>query len=700
MRKRSLEIVGFLQFSLQNRQLRIGPSAGNATVVITGTNLNGTTAVTFGTLAAVGFTIVSEAEIQAIAPAQSPSTVDITVTSPYGISSTSAADQYTYIDNQAPGVSGLSTTSGAMAGGTGIIITGANFTGATAVDFGQVGAATFVVNSSTQISATIPTGPAGMVDVTVTTPYGTSIASTFDQYTYLAVLPNLTGINPSTGSTAGGDTVTISGTNFTNAVCVYFGGLPATDFTILSDGTITATSPVQAAGTVDVTVVNVSGTSPVVVADQFTFTAASGLPSVTGIAPSSGPVGGGTTVTITGTSFTGAIAVTFGGLLATMFTVNSDTSITAQAPPHAAATVDIQVAGPGGISAAVAADQFTHNSAPPTVTTVSPSSGPAMGGSSAIITGTNFVGATAVNFGTTAAVFVVDSATQITASVPGLSVGTYDVTVTTPAGTSGTSAADQFTAVAPPVPLVVGVMPTSGPTAGGTTVVITGDAFTGATGVLFGKVPATSFSADSDTQITAISPPQVSGTVDIAVTTPSGTSETDPDDQFSYSAAPPRVTGISPTTGPTAGGTAVTITGANLSGVLGVSFGTAAALTVQFVSDNQVVAVSPVAAAGTVDVIVSTVNGASTPSGGDQFTFAATVDTPSVTGLSPSSGPTSGGTTVTITGTNLTGAQTVLFGNLDTQFTVISSSQIAAIAPSQSPGLVDVTIITYGGIWA
>jgi hypothetical protein len=81
----------------------------------------------------------------------------------------------------------------------------------------------------------------------------------------------------------------------------------------------------------------------------------------------------------------------------------------------------------------------------PTVSSIAPTSGPAAGGTSVVITGTNFTGATAVKFGATnAASFVVNSAIQITATSPAGS-GTVDITVTTPSGTSSTGAGDQFT---------------------------------------------------------------------------------------------------------------------------------------------------------------------------------------------------------------------------------------------------------------
>jgi hypothetical protein len=77
--------------------------------------------------------------------------------------------------------------------------------------------------------------------------------------------------------------------------------------------------------------------------------------------------------------------------------------------------------------------------------------------------------------------------------------------------------------------VVSSVSPTGGPTSGGTTVIISGSGFTGASSVTFGSIAAASFNVDSDTQITAVSPAG-SGQVAITVTTPGGSSA----DQFNY----------------------------------------------------------------------------------------------------------------------------------------------------------------------
>ena len=171
-------------------------------------------------------------------------------------------------------------------------------------------------------------------------------------------------------------------------------------------------------------------------------------PTVTAVSPNDGPEAGGTSVTITGSNFNEATAVTFGPSEATSFKVESDTSIIAVAPAGTS-TVDVTVSTPGGTSTTSSADEFSYVP-PPTVTAVSPNDGPEAGGTSVTITGTNLEGTTSVDFGmSTATSFTVDSASEITAVSP-TGAGAEDVTVTTAGGTSLTSFADTFNYLAPP----------------------------------------------------------------------------------------------------------------------------------------------------------------------------------------------------------------------------------------------------------
>ena len=164
-------------------------------------------------------------------------------------------------------------------------------------------------------------------------------------------------------------------------------------------------------------------------------------PPASALLPSVGPANGGTTVTLTGSGFTGTTGVDFGGTPASSFTVLSDDAIQAIAPAGTG-TVAVSVFGGSAPSGGTVVDQYTYQA----VDSVAPSSGPAAGGTWVIIDGTGLSSAKEVMFGQTAAPsFYVLSDTELEAlSPPG--TGTQDITVQTQfGGTTPASAADQFT---------------------------------------------------------------------------------------------------------------------------------------------------------------------------------------------------------------------------------------------------------------
>ena len=331
-----------------------GRTAGGNTVTISGAHLTGATAVSFGGNAAVSFTVVSDTQVTATVPAGSPGTIDVRVTTPNGTSVAAPADRYAY--TPAPTVTGISPASGTTLGGTSVTITGANLAGASAVTIGGAVCTAISGVTATSLSCMTSAGSAGAASVLVTTPGGTNAANTL--YTYIPPAPTITAISPTSGTTLGGTSVTITGTNLTGVTAVKFGTSNATSFTVNSNTQITATSPAGSAGIVDVTVSNVGATSATNAADGFTYVALT-TPTVTGVLPSGGPVSGGTLVTLTGTNLSGATAVMFGAVSAT-FVIDSATQIRATAPAGAAATVDITVTTSGGTSATGAADRFTY----------------------------------------------------------------------------------------------------------------------------------------------------------------------------------------------------------------------------------------------------------------------------------------------------------------------------------------------------
>jgi IPT/TIG domain len=238
-----------------------------------------------------------------------------------------------------------------------------------------------------------------------------------------AVAPTITSFSPGGGPV--GCVVTITGTNFNNpnVTAVTFNGTAAASFRIDSGTSISA---VVNTGTTDgpIAVTNASGS------DSFgsfdVAPPATSCPTITSFTPTSGLAG--TSVVITGTNFTGATAVTFNNVTATTFTVNSATQITATVPATAT-TGPIRVTAPGGTGSSLTS--FTVP--PPTITSFTPTFGAT--GTSVKITGTNFTGATAVTFNNVTATFSVNSATQITATVPSTAT-TGPIKVTTPAGSA------------------------------------------------------------------------------------------------------------------------------------------------------------------------------------------------------------------------------------------------------------------------
>lgn len=297
------------------------------------------------------------------------------------------------------------------------------------------------------------------------------------QYFYPPVIIN--GFTPTSAAT--GNTVTITGSNFTGATGVSFGGVPATGFTVQSATSIAAT--VGAGATGSVRVVTPTGNASLA---GFTFIPA---PTISAFSPVTAATGA--TVTITGTHFIGVTAVTFGGVSAGSFTVVSPTTITAVVPSGPSGQVSVTT--PGGTAT------LGGFSSLPTVDGFSPTEGTQ--GTIITILGSSFTGANGVSIGGVPALsFTVNNAGTITAVVGTGATG--NVTVTKPAGSS--SSLGSFTWYAPPS--ISAFAPASGPV--GTTVTITGtdfDAVAANNLVFFGGVRAT-ITGGSATSLTVTVP--------------------------------------------------------------------------------------------------------------------------------------------------------------------------------------------------
>jgi hypothetical protein len=289
-------------------------------------------------------------------------------------------------------------------------------------------------------------------------------------------------------------------------------------------GQLTTTTP----GTYTYTVTATSSDGQTGMA-AISYTVAGTGPIVSGLSPDQGHTAGRTAVTVTGTNFAAPATVSFGSAAATHVVVVNSTTITA-ASPAGTGSVDVTVTTPGGAASSPVLFAYLPK---PTVTAVSPASGPLGGSTGVTITGAGFASPATVSFGSVAATNVdVVNATTITATSPA-GTGTVNVTVTTAGGTSAASTADRFSFLA--VPTVSKVTPALGPVGGDTTVTIKGTGFTVPAAVSFGGVAATNVVVENSTTITATSPATAGpGTVDVTVTTLGGTSVTSTSDQFTY----------------------------------------------------------------------------------------------------------------------------------------------------------------------
>ena len=136
-----------------------------------------------------------------------------------------------------------------------------------------------------------------------------------------------------------------------------------------------------------------------------------------------------------------------------------------------------------------------------------------------------------------------------------------------------------------------------------------------------------------------------------------------------WTAVRPTVSGVSPNSGPTKGGTAITVTGTGfVSGakvVIGQGYGVTpiTATSVKVVSATKITAVTGGGAkAGTWNLFVSTSGGKSAASAANQFTYNLVNPVPTVTAVSPNSGPTKGGTAITVSGTGFVSGAKVVIG--------------------------------------
>ena len=666
-----------------------GPATGSTSVVITGVSFSNATTVLFGATSAA-FTINSDTQITATSPAGS-GTVDVTVTNSTGTSATSANDRFIYVPSTPPTITSITPNTGSTAGGTSVTVTGTSFASGTTLTIGGVAATSVSITNSTTLTANTPAYVSGSLTKDVVVDNGAGSATLTNGFTYTAVAPTLTSINPTSGTTAGSTSFTLSGSGFVPGTTVTIGGVAATSISITNSTTLTGNTPAYASGSLAKDVVVNNGAGTATLSNGFTYTASA--PTVSSITPSTGSTAGGTSVTISGTQFVPGTTVTIGGVAATSVSVTNSTTLTATTPAYVSGSLTKDVVVNNGVSSATLSNGFTYSASAPTVSSITPNSGTAAGGTSVTVNGTNFAPGTTVTIGGVSATGIsVSNSTTLAAITPAYVSGSLVADVVVNNGTGSATLTGGFTYTVG-APTLVSINPNTGSTAGGSSVTLSGTNFTPGTTVTIGGVSATGITATNSTTLTATTPTYVSGSFskDVVVNNGSGTATLT--NGYTYSATAPAVTGVSPNSGSPAGGTSVTVTGTNLSSATSVKFGTAIA-SITSNTATQIVAVSP-AGSGTVDITVTTVGGTSSTTAADRFSYA--IPSPTITSIAPSTGPTGGGTSVTITGANLSGATTVKFGPTAATVSSNTATQIVAVSPAASAGAVDITVTTSSG---
>jgi hypothetical protein len=403
-----------------------GPLSGGTEVKLSGQGLMPDVQVLFGTLTSPRVTWVSTSEVRAVAPpGLAAGTVDVTAYDKNGMGLLRNAFRY----RAPPRVSSVQPPVGALAGGTSVVLLGEGLSGVTAVRFGAQAAASFTVDSDGQLTAvTPPAAQAGAVDVVLEGPHGTWTVRGGFTYADASGAFAAFALSPRLGPSAGGTRVVLTGQGLdVGPLSVTVGGVPVTV------GARTAT-------TAELFMPPRSGTprvSDVVVTDGASTRTLQGgwtwrleLQSVT---PPSGPVAGGTAVTVGGVALPPDVVVQVGALEATLAGAVTESAVPVTTPPGSGgAPLPVRARSAADAeNEAVLPAAFTYEE-PLSVGRAQPDHGAIAGGTLVTVLGTGFGPGTLVDFGADRAkdVKVVDAHTLTCRTPRAATVGSVDVKVT------------------------------------------------------------------------------------------------------------------------------------------------------------------------------------------------------------------------------------------------------------------------------
>ena len=686
-----------------------GPVEGGTTVVITGGGLLASDTVLFGAAPAATRFLDPTAFFAAV-PQGSAGFVDIVVQRGGAqVAKLAAAFEYRagYHPGPPPSIVSLQPNTGPTSGNTVLWLTGAGLQPGATIYFGSTIAKKVMRADASHAVVIAPTGAAGSADVTVFNPDGQSSAllrgfNYVDDALLQGFGPTLLGATPAQGPESTNTVDVLTGRNFASGPLVFVGAALGSGVKLLSSSIISVNFGPQPAATVDLAVTNPDGRSSIL-PQSFTFLA---RPTLVDVANSSGtnrgPTAGGTAVTISGTGLIPGATLTFNRVPATSVSVKPGGQvITAVTPPGTAGLADVQVVNPDGQSALLTGG-FLYV-APPAAARILPPTGPTRGGTVALLTGSGFTQQSAVTVGGNQALVQFGDPGTLVITTPAGAAGNADVVVTNADGQSSTLAG-AFKFSAGPFgtpPAVTQIQPGSGPDTGGTYATIVGSAFNQAALAFVGAEPLGHTTVLSPTQLTGATGPGQPGKVMVAVTNPDGQSGVLANG-FTYVdhallGAGPLISGITPASALASGGYPVAIAGNNFSPTAAVYLGGWPAALNGTGTGTLLNARTPQAPAGHGDVVVTNTDGQSFTLP-NAFTFL--VPPPQFAGsnaVTPTYGPSSGGTVVTITGSYFLVPVAVQFGNQLGQVTAASGGSITVNTPSNIAGTVDVKVINADG---
>lgn len=521
-----------------------GALSGGATVVVEGSGfVEQNTAVYFdGTL--ITPTSVTQTTVSFIVPSQSSAGVSSVSISTPGGTSGAINGGYTYF--AAPNVHAITPNYGNISGTSSVAITGNNFAvGNTVVTVDGVAVTPSSV-TTTEILLNMPSrASAGQVNVTVTTPGGTSSTLVFD---YVSI-PTIAAISPTTGNIAGGTTVTLEGSGFIENTLVSVDGVSITP-TLIDTSTLRFVTPAHSAGAVQVIVSTSNGNSAPV---TFTYTVA---PTISQISPQTLSINGQVNAVITGSGFVnGDTTVTIDGAPQAL-TLVSSTTISLDLPAHSAGTVPVVIR--------VAAQQVSTTVryvAQPVASAITPSVASVNGVSNVVLTGAHFVAnATTVIFDGVDIIPTVLSDDRLQFNAPSHSAGTVTVMVRTVGGTSASPGLNFAYSAAP---TVATLSTTFVSVDGHIGLTINGTGFIDGNTTIYldGVASGASITALTSTEITVNLPAHAAGEVLLTVVTSAGASAPI---AIHYLGAP-TADAISTAYIPLSGMSGITITGTNFS---------------------------------------------------------------------------------------------------------------------------------------